>query len=55
MEHSSGRLLTSVAPLSTAHAGWVVVIWLAVVAGLNLGVPQLETVDALWSCPPSPP
>jgi RND superfamily putative drug exporter len=58
MDHSSGRFLTSVARLSTAHPGWVVVIWLAVVAGLNLGVPQLEKVvadDSTAVVPPDAP
>ncbi len=46
MDHTSGRFLSSLARLSTGRAIWVVGAWLAIVVGLNVGIPQLESVVA---------
>jgi putative drug exporter of the RND superfamily len=38
--------MSALVRLSVRRAGWVIVAWLAVIVGLNLAVPQLETVIA---------
>ena len=54
MEHEPGRRLTGLATFVVRRAAWVLVAWLAVVAAVNVAVPQLEAVVAEDSTPVVP-
>lgn len=58
MEHDAGRLLSGINSRVVRHARWFVLGWIAIVAALNLAVPQLEEVargDDTPSIPASAP
>ena len=54
MDHEPGRLLTRIATVSARFPLWVVLGWVVVIGGLNVAVPQLETVMADDSTPIAP-
>ena len=54
MDHEPGRRLRALAGFSVRRAPWVLLFWVVLVAGLNLAVPQLESVISRDSTPVIP-